>query len=293
MMFLRTFILPILALAALHAPAAQAQQNGAAVQIQINQQGGGQSITVIQQGGGQPITIVNGQQVSPAPAPPTPAASAAPAAPARPAVPIDQLKLPALVAALGGENWPARQQAEDQLTAAGPDVLARLDPLLAQAADAEILWRLERIYHALTPPDRYAVAGQPAFLGIGFSMVSAGNDARLTDRQWGVQVNLVQPGTPAEQAGLAVDDLIVTLNGEPFVGSFTDGAANQSVTQRIQSYGVGAEVKLVFFRAQERRETTVKLVLRTDGQPESLTPAQKWKRYWNKHLADLRAAIKK
>jgi C-terminal processing protease CtpA/Prc len=223
------------------------------------------------------------------------ASSAAPAISATPAVAApkpNQLDLPALVAALGSESWPARQKAEDQLTAAGPDVLARLDPFLARATDAEVLWRLQRLYRALTPPDRYAADGQPAYMGINFAMVSAGNDARLTDRQWGVRLDVVLPGSPAEQAGLAVDDLIVTINGEPFVGSYSDGAANQALVERIQSYGVGAEVKVVFFRGQERRQALVKLAPRPDGFVQTLGPAQKWARYWTKHLAGLRAAAK-
>ncbi len=273
---------------------------GGAVQIQINQQvaGGGGAVFIQQQGGGQataiinlsggsPITLVNGQ---PVPAETASATASSAPTPAVPAVPIDQRELPALVAALGGENWAARQGAEDQLTAAGPDILARLDPFLAKAADPEALWRLERIYRALTPPDRYVATGPPAYLGIGFSMVSSGIDSRLSGRNWGVQLVLVQPGSPADQAGLAVNDLIVSINGEPFVGSFTDGASNQGITERIQSYGIGAEVKIVFFRGQERREATVKLAPRTDGFVQPVPPAQKWKRYWTKHLADLRAA---
>ena len=214
----------------------------------------------------------------------TSAASAV--APQNPAL----LDLPALVAALGSQNWPARQKAEEQLTAAGPDLLARLDPFLARTTDAEVLWRLERLYRALTPADRYAASGQPAYMGINFAMVSGGNDARLTGRQWGVQLAVVLPDSPAAQAGLAVDDLIVTINGEPFVGSYTDVAANQALVERIQSYGVGAEVKVDFFRGQERRQAVVKLAPRPDGFVQPLGPAQRWARYWTKHLADLRAA---
>jgi len=230
------------------------------------------------------------------PASAAPSASAAPAISAPSAVAAEkpnQLDLPALVAALGSESWPARQKAEEQLTAAGPDVLARLDPFLARTTDAEVLWRLERLYRALTPPDRYAADGRPAYMGINFAMVSSGNDARLTGRQWGAQLAAVLPGSPAEQAGLAADDLIVTVNGEPFVGSYTGGAANQALVERIQSYGVGAEIKVAFFRGQERREAPVKLALRPDGFVQPLAPARKWARYWTKHLADLRAADSK
>jgi len=263
-------------------------QGGAGVSIQVTTQGGGgQSVTVIQQGGQPPVMMINGQPVSTAPAPASATAARAPA------VPVDQRDLPALVADLGNENWAARQHAEDRLTAAGPDILPRLDPFLAKTADAETLWRLERIYHALTPPNLYAADGPTAYMGVGFTMVSSGVDARLTGRQWGMQINLVQPGTPAEQAGLAPNDLIVSLNGEPFVGSYTDGATNQSVTERIQSCGVGADVKVVYFRGQDRHETTVKLAPRTDGAPPTLPVAQKWKHYWNTHLSELRPAAAK
>ena len=66
----------------------------------------------------------------------------------------------------------------------------------------------------------------PAYLGIMY-----------TEDAMGVRVAQVFPGSPAEEAGLEVGDLIVTANGYPVLGTYT-------LNKRILSLDPGDEVSL-------------------------------------------------
>jgi hypothetical protein len=215
-----------------------------------------------------------------------------------PAAPPAKEAVARLVAELGSADWAAREAAEKQLAGYGPEVLAALDPLLARAADREVLWRLEKIYRSLIPEETYAGANPgPGFLGVSFQVVSSASDGRLADRQWGILVQSVEPESAALKAGLALEDLIVAIDGETFIGDLSNGQ-NSFVVDLIQRHGEGATVKVTFYRDQELREVAVTLgsprqVVQFQGLtiPQSSVARVKdhyWKKYWQKHLEDLR-----
>jgi hypothetical protein len=74
------------------------------------------------------------------------------------------------------------------------------------------------------------------------------------------QVVEVAPGSPAERAGVAVNDRIIAVNGEPV----TDGESLREVVQRSE---VGSELALRL----QRGETTTEVMARIEPQPAAGT----------------------
>ena len=69
----------------------------------------------------------------------------------------------------------------------------------------------------------------------------------------GAVIRAVQPGGPADRAGLKVEDVILRFDGQ-----LVDGPA--AVVSAIERRGVGATVALEVQRAQERVSINVKPV---------------------------------
>ena len=190
-----------------------------------------------------------------------PTAPAVPAAPGSP-VPspvdpsVEAVQVDGLAGQLGSDDYAVREAAEAQLTERGAGVTLHLDRTLARSDDAEVLIRLERVYRKLVPSQAYAGTSlRPGFLGVQMKVVSTDEEPRLKGRQWGVQVEGVVADGPAEKAGMRNGDLIVLVDGQPFVGDVTQ----MSFIRRVQRVGDGGSVEIEFLRGAERRKVTVKL----------------------------------
>lgn len=173
-----------------------------------------------------------------------------------PAPPVDIDRANELALQLGADQYAVREAAEAQLITMGQGVLKPLDRTLATTKDSEVLMRLERVYRALTPQETYAGRNpQPGFLGVQMEVHSTDEDPRLKGREWGVKVVSVVPDSPAEKAKLQANDLIVKVDGEPFLGDVTAG----SFVRRVQQAGAGADVEIELFRGTERLTVTATL----------------------------------
>ena len=89
-----------------------------------------------------------------------------------------------------------------------------------------------------------------AYLGVGPADGSA-SDGSAT--RAGAQVRTVQPGTPAEKAGLESGDVITEVNGER-----VDSA--ESLVAHIREYSVGDTVKLTVLRDGKSQELSATLI---------------------------------
>lgn len=89
-----------------------------------------------------------------------------------------------------------------------------------------------------------------AFLGVSPADGSA-SDGSAT--RAGAQIRTVQPGTPADKAGLEVGDVVTAVNGER-----VDSA--ESLVAHIREYSVGDKVTLTVLRDSKSQELTATLV---------------------------------
>jgi len=197
-------------------------------------------------------------------------------------------RVKSLVADLGDRQWATRRDAEAELTALGHGVLAALDPLLASAADPEVLRRLQRIYRRLVPAEEYAGQSDVSgFLGVEIQHVPPEDDLRLKGRENGLLIKRIVEDSAAGKAGLQIDDLIVVLDGEKLIGDF--GLAH--FRTRVERVGTGGELTVGLYRGDELKE--LKAVLT----PSSLRPGAnpkvreyRWTRYWRNRLLKVRKA---
>ncbi|WP_435019563.1 trypsin-like peptidase domain-containing protein [Tundrisphaera sp. TA3] len=92
------------------------------------------------------------------------------------------------------------------------------------------------------------------FLGVGSQEVSAEQAARAhLEEPRGALVSLVLPGSPAEKAGLRVDDIIVGIDGK---------AVDDPIALRNHAFllEVGADVPISYLRDGQARSTKAKIV---------------------------------
>ena len=106
-------------------------------------------------------------------------------------------------------------------------------------------------------------SAQHAFLGVKMRNVTATADGVTRS---GAQVVSVNTGSPAAAAGLAVDDVIVALDGKP-----TPGA--DALTAYVRSLRAGDTVTLTIIRGGASMDVVVTLAVREEGtQPEPEPP---------------------
>ncbi|WP_345616559.1 S1C family serine protease [Serinicoccus chungangensis] len=95
-----------------------------------------------------------------------------------------------------------------------------------------------------------------AFLGVGLNNAQAEVDgATLT----GASVTQVEPGSPAEGAGMRPGDLIVGIDDEPVTSA-------TALVGQVRERGAGDEARVAYIRDGERAEVTVTLAARPDEQ---------------------------
>ena len=102
-----------------------------------------------------------------------------------------------------------------------------------------------QVYNQLIGPDHRVARGS-----IGITFVAVENPAIARVYGSGVTVSSVVPGSPADQAGLKVDDTITTVDGR----KVTKGA---ELVGDIAARKPGAKVALGFLRNGKQQETTV------------------------------------
>ncbi len=94
-------------------------------------------------------------------------------------------------------------------------------------------------------------------IGVGFDPVQKPEMLRVYGAQNGVFVVNVEPGGPADKAGIKVEDVIVTFNGHPV----KDG---DDLVNRVSATPVGATIPVTVIRDGKRMEFNVKIGERTE-----------------------------
>ncbi|GAB3165630.1 hypothetical protein GCM10027059_23400 [Myceligenerans halotolerans] len=113
-------------------------------------------------------------------------------------------------------------------------------------------------------------SAEHAFLGVSLSDGTAAADGVT---RLGARVEQVIAGSPAEEAGLQVGDVIVAIGDDPVDGS-------ESLTAFVREHAAGEEVTLTVVRDGEARQVTAPLAVRDDeelaqeNQQEQGTPGQ-------------------
>ena len=135
--------------------------------------------------------------------------------------------------------------------------------------------------------------GLPAragYLGVEYRDV---NEAEAKSLNWtaprGIKVTKVLPGLPAEKAGILVEDIILTIDGEEMRGTVEtkDGATTKSQARfpaYVGSKPAGTSVAIVLFRKGKEIKTTAMLAESPPATTVRAVPACKGK--------DLLAALK-
>jgi S1-C subfamily serine protease len=177
---------------------------------------------------------------------------------------------PVALPAPGGSGASATASPSPQLMPAGA-AMAMAAPEVRfwsgrSAGDAGVTYAvpIERVRWAL---DQIREHGRVrhAYLGVRLETVSPGDRERLKAPEAArVRVTEVSKGSPAEDAGLRVDDLVLEFNGRKLsdAGDLMDQMARTRVDERVS---------LSIWREGERR--TVPVTLRERPQPEGRLPA--------------------
>ncbi|HIH36294.1 MAG TPA: PDZ domain-containing protein [Methanocellales archaeon] len=107
----------------------------------------------------------------------------------------------------------------------------------------------------ITPPHKVI---RP-WLGVGFRTVTPDLAAQEGyQRTTGVVILSVQEGSPADQAGLMVDDIIISFQGE-------EVTVDTRLIKMLWSHKVGEEIKLTLLRGEEEKTVIVRLGERPEG----------------------------
>lgn len=162
-----------------------------------------------------------------------------------------------LLERLSSERYPERVRAERELGnwAAGAGDAGRdwLAETAASAPDPELRERAESVLREMVLADFRRE--RPGYVGVAMQEV------RLPEEfgeGLGVRVTQVQSDTPADQAGLRVGDLIVSLNG----GGWREAGARDRFADQVGSLAPGTRVRLGVVRGNELKEFEVELTAR-------------------------------
>ncbi|HUL32374.1 MAG TPA: Do family serine endopeptidase [Candidatus Eisenbacteria bacterium] len=95
-------------------------------------------------------------------------------------------------------------------------------------------------------------------IGVSFQEELGTNQITLKSlgAQYGVVIEGVEPGSPAEKAGLKGGDVITAINGTPV-------KTGNDLVNPIASSAIGSKVKITFYRDKQEKETTATVEDRT------------------------------
>jgi serine protease Do len=101
-------------------------------------------------------------------------------------------------------------------------------------------------------------------IGVSFQEELSTNQITLKSlgAPYGVVIEGVEPGSPAEKAGLKGGDVISTINGSPV-------KTGNDLVNPIASSPIGSKVKITYYRDKQQRETTATVEDRTHVFPNS------------------------
>jgi len=140
---------------------------------------------------------------------------------------------------------------------------------------AEVLWPVERFIERLRQPPKGGTSIRKAWLGV-HTLTPVTKDLAdyfdLGDRR-GVVVGQVIEGSPAEEAGLRPEDIILAIGGEPVAG--IEGQLVENFVNRIREREIGEKVKFTVWRDGRMRDVTVTLARQPKGAGEAERYASK------------------
>ncbi len=112
------------------------------------------------------------------------------------------------------------------------------------------------VYDALITPPHKVIR---PWLGVGFRTVTPDFAAQAGyQRTTGVAILSVQEGSPADQAGLMVDDIIISFQGEEVI-------VDTKLIKMLWSHKVGEGIELKLLRGGEEKTAIVRLGERPEG----------------------------
>ncbi len=167
---------------------------------------------------------------------------------------------PDLLAALESEDFKEREKAEKELLEwavdRDPEVRADFLRLHRAAVDPEVRHRSLRILKELVTRD-YLKEGT-GFIGIEMQAEEVQLPGEPQPPVGAIRITSVMGGTPAERAGLKVDDLIVGLNGE----SFEADAMPAAFSGKVGEFKPDTEIVLQILRDGDLMDLKVRLMRR-------------------------------
>jgi C-terminal processing protease CtpA/Prc len=170
------------------------------------------------------------------------------------------LEIPSkIVSDLGSQQFRQRETAQAELLVwARGQAQGSVDALYEKSSttvDPEVRQRLMTVLRELID-DQYLKEGK-GYIGIGLRSAVANVPGEPKPRGL-VHVTQIQPNSPGERAGLKVDDLIVSLNGEVW----QDELANEAFSQKIAGMKPDDKVRLRVLRNQNLLDLEVILCRR-------------------------------
>ncbi|MEM1086014.1 MAG: PDZ domain-containing protein [Verrucomicrobiota bacterium] len=157
-----------------------------------------------------------------------------------------------IIGKLSAEAYPERVAAEQELfewaSEGGDSARKWLLKEGRKSENPEVHQRSERVLKAVVIEE--LTRDRPGYVGVRMASV------KLTeDGDYGVEIQEVNPGTPAELAGLKVNDVVLKLNGE----AWTKPAADHEFGLRVGTMKGGDKIRLEVLR--DGKEQVIELVL--------------------------------
>ncbi|MCG3136390.1 MAG: hypothetical protein HJJLKODD_00222 [Phycisphaerae bacterium] len=166
----------------------------------------------------------------------------------------NEVGLATWVEELAHPEYAVRQQAQEQLRALPIAALPHLHDIYLQLSDLEVRLQLASIAEDIAC--REVVMQSGGFIGISWQPVDAVEDSRVPRDQFGVIVQRVLPGSAAERAGLAIGDLLLSMDGEKLM---LDPKEPRDFARQIGSVPPGKRIKFGVMRGH--RYFTVRLIV--------------------------------
>ena len=201
-------------------------------------------------------------------------------------------RVESLIAALGHGDYRSRERATLALIGIGVPAFARLRDAYRRSGDLEVTLRIERIVHVAYMD--YHVYASKGFLGVSMRPYGLGQDAGVPIPPGTSAVTLTEitEETAAHDAGLLAGDVIVAVDGEPFVG--TGANVVEQFSAIVGAHRPGEDIVLALHRGAEREEISVTLGrcppgLARSGRVRSIAEAvpvvqQRFEAWWEEYF---------